>query len=377
MRFRSKTMLGGTILVLLLLLGGVCWQVREPLTGWYALRGLENATEEERSPWVERVSSLNEAAVPGLLTCLRRDDPRICANARAALETLVRRWPGDDPRGVELARKLEECFPRLSDSGRREVLHLGCIWLAANETSPPCADVARSLARLLPDAGPSRGTEVRRQALDLALKLLDRPEPGDAVPSCRELAVACFGDAEVENRKCAVQIALHPGMDLQRQVLPLLRDSAAEVRRLAILVVGPAQDVIVSEDLLRWLHDSDAEVRRLCEMALRGRRLPEAHIRLGRLLTHETPQVRMEVLDHLYRAPDLDPGVWLRYLSHDRVPSVRAAAMRASTSGPYESVAFSDRLEQMRSDPSPTVGQLAQHFLPLKKRQEAQSSQSR
>jgi HEAT repeat protein len=195
-----------------------------------------------------------------------------------------------------------------------------------------------------------------------------RPDGLEFLHHCRELAKACLGDTQGENRARAVQLSLNPGMDLQRYLLPLLRDPEAEVRRLALLALGPAQDVIVSEELLRWLHDPDPEVRRLCETALRGRKLSENHIQLGRLLTADKAQVRLQVLDHLRKATDLDPGVWLRYLSQDPVPSVRVAAMRAASTQAFVHVPFHDRLEQMCSDPNPSVSQLAQFYLLEKKR---------
>ncbi len=371
MRLGNKTVFGGAASALLLLLGGAAWVAREPLLCWYSLRGLEKAEEGDRDLWAERVAGLGAAALPGLLECLGRDDPRACANAGAALLRLAGRWEADDARGADLARRLDDGFARLSAAGRAEALRLAVAWLKGEAGQAASPDAARQLAGLLPEAGKSKEPEARGQALELASLLLERPRQAGALIPARELARACFADADADNRARAVRLALHPGMDLRRPVLPLLRDPAAEVRRLAILVVGPATDVIANEDLLRWLHDPDPEVRRLCEVALGGRHLPEDHIRLGRLLTHEEPRVRVQVLDHLYRAEDLDTGVWLRYLSHDQVPSVRAAAMRAATSAPYERVRFSDRLEQMRSDPSPTVGQLAQYFLPVKKRQEA------
>ena len=52
---------------------------------------------------------------------------------------------------------------------------------------------------------------------------------------------------------------------------------------------------------------------------------------------------------------------WLRRLSHDPAPEVRVAAIRAASEQTL--VDLSDRLDQMaRSDPSPTVSQLARYF---------------
>jgi hypothetical protein len=150
-------------------------------------------------------------------------------------------------------------------------------------------------------------------------------------------------------------------MDLLEQVVSMLNDPEAEVRRAALLVIGPAtRDVAPDECLLPCLHDPDPEVRRLCEVALSGRGLSPEFLELGRLLTDPRPTMRLQVLDHLQHSPD--PGLWLRRLSHDTSPAVRVAAMRAMTQQPF--LDLSDRIDQMaRSDPSPTVCQLARFYL--------------
>jgi len=38
-------------------------------------------------------------------------------------------------------------------------------------------------------------------------------------------------------------------------------------------------------------------------------------------MTDPQPAVRLQVLEHLHEASDLDPGVWLRRLSHDSAPA--------------------------------------------------------
>src|SRR5437868_11863327 len=52
-----------------------------------------------------------------------------------------------------------------------------------------------------------------------------------------------------------------------------------------MLAVSSSEDLIATDDLLRWLHDPDPEVRALCEAALRGRNLDDKHLKLGRLIT--------------------------------------------------------------------------------------------
>jgi hypothetical protein len=151
-------------------------------------------------------------------------------------------------------------------------------------------------------------------------------------------------------------------IEMHEHVVPLLNDPAPEVRQAAMLAVGPSSEVLATDDLLRWLHDPDADVRRLCEGALRSRGLHEDHVRLGRLMTDSRAGVRLQVVDCLRESSDLEPGVWLRRLSHDPAPAVRAAAVRAASE--QTALDLTDRLEQMaENDPSPTVRQLARHYL--------------
>src|SRR5581483_8097547 len=96
--------------------------------------------------------------------------------------------------------------------------------------------------------------------------------------------------------------------------------------------------------------------------ALRGRGLQPGHLKLARLVTDPRPVNRLRVLDHLFDDGSLDPAVWLRRLSHDPSPAVRAAAVRAMSR--QAAVDLTDRLDQMaRSDPSPTVRDLARYYL--------------
>src|SRR5262249_18071867 len=95
-----------------------------------------------------------------------------------------------------------------------------------------------------------------------------RPPPrapgprGPGAPGrARPLAGAGLAGGEPLNRLRAVRLALYPGMDLLEHVAGLLGDPAAEVRRAALLAVGPAGQAVRDEALLPALHDPDPEVR--------------------------------------------------------------------------------------------------------------------
>ncbi len=359
--FRGRRVLG--VLVLALLLGGaaLAWTERATLLAWYCVRGLAHADAAARDRWVARVAGLGESAVPALLDCLERPDDAVCANARAGLSRLADDWGVADTRTVALTVQAARHFPRLSPAGQREALEMTAGWFAA--PAAPAEGLVPACGRLL-SAAAAGAPEAQRAGLELCAALLAQPRRAEALSAAREAVRAGLRGEAPANRLRAVQLALQPGMDLLEDVVALLNDPEAEVRRAAMLAVGPADQVVRDEGLLPSLHDPDAEVRRLCEAALRGRGLKPEHLRLGRALTDPRPAVRLQVLDLLGdpEVRDLDRGLWLRRLSHDPSPHVRFAAMRAA--GETGLADLADRLEQMgRSDPSPTVSRWAPFYL--------------
>jgi hypothetical protein len=355
--------LGGLVVTGLLLAGAaVAWVERTTLLAWFCVRGLARADESQRQRWVERVASLGAAAMPGLLDCLNRPDPGVCANAREGLARLGAGWGAGDARSVELALRLARAFPRLSTPGQRAALEVAGGWFAERPAGPPATGLVPACARLLGQSAAVADPQVQGAALELAGNLLALPHHCEALSAARDVTRAALKSGAAENRLRAVRLTLCPGIDLLDGVVPLLQDPAAGVRRSAVVALGPADGVLRDEGLLPCLHDADAEVRRLCEVALRGRGLRPEHLHLGRLLTDPHPGMRLRVLDHLRQAPDLDPGIWLRRLSHDPSPAVRAAALRVMSQ--QTEVDLGDRIDQMaRSDPSPTVCQLARYYL--------------
>ncbi|MBY0522175.1 MAG: HEAT repeat domain-containing protein [Gemmataceae bacterium] len=345
----------GFVLFLLLLVSGVGWWQHSPMMAWYALHGLAGASDADREAWIARVVALDDAAVPGLLECLERSDERACHSAQVALGRLVQHWTPEPPRCAALFLRLADVFPRLSMSGQHCVLELF--------TEHGAEVHVQAAIQVIPVASRAPDKAVRGRALALVAVLLTRPENGEALSACRELVRTSLQDQEAANRAEAVRLAMNPNIDLSRQVAPLLDDPSPEVRQGAMLAVGDPRhaNAVATDDLLRSLHDPDADVRRLCEAALRGRGLRNDDVTMGRLITDARPTVRLQVLERLARA-DLEPGVWLRRLSQDPSPAVRAGAIRAA--GESAQVDFADQLQNMaQHDPSSTVRQLAQFYL--------------
>ncbi len=128
------------------------------------------------------------------------------------------------------------------------------------------------------------------------------------------------------------------------------------------IALGPAPELVSDDELLPLLHDPDEDVQNLCELALRSRGLQENHIVLARLISDTRPTARLQVLQHLRDATDLEPGVWLRRLCQGPEPAVRAAGIRAASA--QSEVDLRSCLQEMaEQDPSPTVKQLAQIYL--------------
>lgn len=355
---RYLTMAGS----LVVMLGLAGWWYGQSALAWYYVQRLCWANADERHLWAERAASLDQAALPHLLACLRHPDPGVCANVQSGLACLAVQRQTEPAFYLELVQRLVESFPQLSLAGQCSVLDWQTAWLQEQGARPEFGEPRRAVLRLLPLAGRSADKEVRGRALRLAGTLLTCEHEGEALALCRELLRKGLYDADAANRALAAQLAARPELNLLPQVAPLLDDPVAEVRQAAMLAVGPYPEAVATDDLLRSLHDPDDEVRVLCEAALRSRGLKTSDVHLGRLISDPRPGVRLQVLDHLRCTADLEPGAWLRRLSHDTSAAVRAAAVRAA--GEDHHLDLSDRLAQMaQSDPSPTVRQLAGYYL--------------
>lgn len=199
--------------------------------------------------------------------------------------------------------------------------------------------------------------------LDLLPVLVKSPGP-ETVPACLEVVRHGLTGAK-ESKLVATRFALHPAFQARELLVPLLDDAEAEVRRAALLALGPVPDeepaVLGEEELFRHLHDADAEVRELCGSALRSRGLELGQISLARQLTHPDPAERMRLLTDLgTEALVKDPGPWLERLSRDADPAIRLGSARVA----YEmGLQFKGWLTRLGAqDPDPTVRQWVAYY---------------
>lgn len=349
--------------LLALLAGLLAWQW-PPLYSWYAVRQLAAAEGKARQTWVQRVAALDETAVPRLRAVLRIENPTACANVEAALATLARNWGAEDARAQRLAEALRDDFGRMSFSGQVSALH--ALTALLEQKGPPLlpAPLTRPAGDVLRDA--AANDALRCPALGLAAALLERVPVGQWLDPCRGLAMRGLAETKPAVRVAAINVVLRPALRQDRELLvklvPLLRDPDAGVRRAALVALAPARELAGEDMLIPLLHDADPQVQDVCETALRSRGLSETHILMAKLLTDPSPTARLRVLHYLGRERDLDPTVWLRRLTQDAAPAVRAAAVRAAARHPR--VDLAERLRAMaREDPSETVRLNARHYL--------------
>ena len=358
---RKRIVVGLVAAALLSAGGAAAFTERAPLLAWGFARCLARANEADRALWADRVAGLGEDAEPAVLAWLTQGDDAACRNAGAALERWVNQWGADDPRAAVLAGRLARGFADYSTPGRKTVLDAAGGWF--RPTAPAPSDALRGACVSL-ITGASAEPEVRAAALNLCSAALDHGDDSTALlTAARELTKHALHDEAVSNRLGALQLAVHPGMDVMDEVAPLLKDAAAAVRRAALLTLGPAgEEAAPANRLLPLLHDPDADVRAACEDVLRkDRKLSPQCFKIGWCLYHPDPAQRLNVLDYLRRGADVEPGVWLRELSHDEAPSVRLAAVRVMSQ--QQALDLGDRLEQMADgDPSPTVCQMARLY---------------
>jgi hypothetical protein len=317
-RGRGRRLLRWALPALTLTVVAGVWQ-RERLWVWYCAERLERADDTARGDWGQKLAACGEPAVPTLLGLLRHDEPGVCAAAKDALGSIAGTWPADDPRRPEFAAQFFDAEPRFSTPGRAA-------------------------------------------ALDLLPGLLT-PRTAEAVEKARGMIATAARSESVEVRIQAIATALRPEVDAVPAIVPLLADPVADVRRAAIVAVGPVREgraAVADDELLRCLHDADGEVRYLCEMSLRARGRSPRDIRLGRRYTAPDPAERQKLLLDLAEEDELDVSVWLDRLTADADPAVRAGVARLAYT---RNVDLGSRLDQLsRTDPDPTVRRVASYY---------------
>lgn len=342
----------------------VVWSQRGPLVASWQVRQMSHISDDRRETQMRSLAACGEDAVRPLLASLASADEVVCRNMELGLRAVAGEWPIDDARTLRTVEAIRERFTSLSLPGRKSLLSFTAALAGRDDDLILPASIARVLGELVEISEPI--PELRPAGLGLAGALVEHAPPGQWQSMCRGLALKWLGDESAATRIAAIQIVLREPLrkdvDLLARIVPALHDAEPGVRRVALVALGTNTDVVREEHLLPLLHDTDAEVQRLCEAVLRSRGLSDTHVRMARLISHESPSVRLQVIPFLRQAADLDADVWLRRLTLDPAPAVRAAAVRVA------SVDVSDDLrhrlaEMARADPSPTVREIARFYV--------------
>lgn len=354
-------------LLIVALVGGLGWSQREQIQAWYLVRQLANADQENREEYASKVAALEESAIPQVLNGLNSDDALVCGNLQFALMMVTQKWGRADARTVELVAQLHGRFDSFSAAGQEKTVLLLAGLMQMEGSRPLSPPFTKHIGAILLAA--DRKPELRSATLLLAAELIDAVEPGQWVDACKAMAERGLKDDRPAARVAAIQLVrrepIRKDKQLLEQAIPLLRDAQPAVRRAALLVLAAESELVREEVFLPLLHDDDVEVQYLCELALRKRGLQDDDLAMARLISDKNPATRMRVLGYLHQRSDINLGEWLRQLSHDAEPAVRAAAIRACAEMPH--VNMTDRLREMAErDPSETVRQNARYYLSLR-----------
>lgn len=358
--------------VVALILGGLAWWQREPILSWYFVRELGDANESQLESYAQKLAHLGDAAVPRLLDGLRNDDASVCGKMQYALLLMVKKWGHADGRSAELVESLHARFNEFSAAGQEKAVQLTTTLLQQEGARPLPPRLTKAAGDFLTMT--EQVSELRPVSLLLLAELVECVQPGQWVDAGRAMTERGLDDARPECKVAALRVLMRAPMRKDRALLekslPLLRDRAAMVRRSAVLVLAVESELAHEDAFLPLLHDDDPEVQFLCENALRKRGLGDDDIRIARMISDRDPAMRMRVLQHLRRVPDVNLDTLLRQLSNDPSKAVRAAAIRAAAE--HAHVDLSKRLTEMAaSDPEESIRQNARYYLQERARRAA------
>ena len=311
----------GLGMLLLALAGGAFAGARwNQLNARYCGYKLRTATTDEAR--LKAACQLIEAGESGtqyLVETFRGGDAERCAAVALAIRDYLRDLQPTDPRFAELCRPHALGFAEYSETGREAAF------------------------ALVPD-------------------FLRCPN-AEFAPICRDIVRQALKQPSVDLRVQAIHLAMRPDLDQKTDAVACLQAPEAEVRRAAMLAVGPAgasSPAIGDEELFAWLNDADNQVQMLCEAALSTRGLEPEQIAAARKLTSPDAAERLKLLIDLRWNRDgiRDPGPWLERLSRDADPAVRAGAARVACESKLAFAGWLDRLA--KDDPDGTVRRIVQ-----------------
>ncbi len=171
----------------------------------------------------------------------------------------------------------------------------------------------------------------------------------DPAPKVRAAAVTC--------------LAALPLDEQARPAVAYIHDASPEVRYAVLDGFKMRRLLLDEEQILPLLYDKFDGIDAVAEEILKLRGLTPSQIGLGKMVASPMPRVRASVIEVLDDHPDIDPVVWLMFLSKDTDASVRTKAVQALSkqSSPQARARLS---EMATSDPDEEVRTAAAKVAP-------------
>lgn len=328
--------------------------------------------------------------------------------APASGPTLIASLRSGDARAVQALRQqavpAKDVLPDRLDEGqaiewieRLTALRSGLAHLPP-ESRPVAIDtVLGVLARFTVDGTPAGWSKVLSPAFDVLIDGLNQPAAEtrvvtlDAVarlwtwaPGCTmtpaeaktlgawkeglyPLVVRRLADPEPPVRQRAIlALAALPIESKAAPAIAYLNDANFTVRMAVLTGFASRSSLLTEEAILPLLHDPVPELAALAEHVLKTRGLSPDLIGLGRMVTHERPEMRASSIPELLKHDDIDPVVWLLRLSEDDDERVRLKSAEAL--GGRDHPDAQQRLREMAAaDDSPAVRAAAAKLVPVSK----------
>jgi HEAT repeat protein len=109
----------------------------------------------------------------------------------------------------------------------------------------------------------------------------------------------------------------------------LINDENFEVRLYVLAGFANRRDLLDEESIVRLLYDTNPAVAMQAENVLKTRGLTSDQIGLCKMVVHPLARMRTSVIPLLQARTDIDPTIWLVFLSRDRDEAVQLEAVKA------------------------------------------------
>lgn len=307
--------------------GLLAWKQQDLLTAW-KVHQVSQAGPQERIKLLAHLAETPDISTSWLLYSLAQTST--AEEAEILSEGLVQ--VSEPLTGEALdphIAKAASLFKSMEPMAQSEALRWLAQSLSKDQSETMSERRASAIRRLLDLASLSEENPVQAAALQMAGAILKQNPNPELIGAIRQLVSLGAKSESSQVQIQAITTALNPKLDCLTDVTVCLKSPHKEVRQAAVLALGPASESITDEVLLPCLHDEDKTIVHLTETALQARGLREDQIRLGKMMADPKPVKRLEVLDHLSATRDIDPMIWLKKMSNDPSPAVRAAAVRA------------------------------------------------